>query len=146
MDLKSNDDLNWIHFTGSEKFDYPIDYWGAVLNISDDGHLDLIYRWAPNKYCHFHRHTAEISSTVLAGELHVFDYVDGKEVGQKIRRPFDFVRKDPGDVHMERGGPEGALVLFHLKSPDGKLSELLANDGTVIKAITIDDLLQANGL
>ena len=34
----------------------------------------------------------------------------------KIRKVGDYAHKEPGDVHMERGGPEGALVLFKLKA------------------------------
>ena len=34
---------------------------------------------------------------------------------------------------MERGGPEGALVLFKLKAIDNSLAESLAQDGTVIE-------------
>ena len=56
MDLLNNPDLHWSHFTGTPRFGYPIDYWGAILHVGDDGHLDFAYRWAPNSYCHFHRH------------------------------------------------------------------------------------------
>ena len=53
MNLIENDNLRWKHFTGSDKFDYPIDYSAALLSARDDGHVDLLYRWAPNAYCHF---------------------------------------------------------------------------------------------
>ena len=67
-----NDALRWKHYTGSDKFDYPIDYWSALLSVAD-GHVDLLYRWEPNSYCHFHRHSADTTSLVLEGELHVID-------------------------------------------------------------------------
>ena len=62
----------------------------------------------------FPPHTAEISSVVLEGELHVTDIDNetGKELGTRVRVAGDFVHKEPGDVHMEQGGPAGALVLF----------------------------------
>ncbi|MBT5601459.1 MAG: hypothetical protein HOJ61_04425, partial [Gammaproteobacteria bacterium] len=50
MNLLENDNLRWKHFTGSDKFDYPIDYAAALLSARDDGHVDLLYRWAPNAY------------------------------------------------------------------------------------------------
>ena len=56
MDVLNDPDLHWSHFSGSPRFDYPIDYWGAILHVGDDGHLDFAYRWAPNSFCHFHRH------------------------------------------------------------------------------------------
>ena len=51
------------------------------------------------------------------------------------------MHKEPGDVHMERGGPEGALVLFNLKAIDNSLAESLAEDGTIIGESRFDDIL-----
>ena len=144
MNLLENQDLRWKHFTGSDSFDYPIDYSAALLRANQDGHVDLLYRWAPNSYCHFHRHTAQTTSTVLEGELHVID-VDpetGKELGTRIRKAGDFASKEPGDVHMERGGPEGALVIFNLYSPTGLLAESLSTDGSVIGQSTLEQILR----
>ena len=80
MDLLNNPDLYWSHFTGTPRFGYPIDYWGAILHVGDDGHIDFAYRWAPNSYCHFHRHLCSTTSTVIAGELHVTDFDDDGNV------------------------------------------------------------------
>ncbi len=144
MNLLNNDKLRWKRFTGNDKFDYPIDYSAALLSAHDDGHVDLLYRWEPNCYCHFHRHTARTTSTVLSGELHVID-VDpdtGEELGTRIRHPGDYACKEPGDVHMERGGPDGALVLFNLFSASGELAETLAADGTVMGTSTLEQILR----
>ena len=56
----------------------------------------------------------------------------------------DFVHKEPGDIHMEQGGPEGALVLFNIYAPegDGSLAESLAQDGKVISVYTMKKILQ----
>ncbi|MFN3214804.1 MAG: hypothetical protein ACE37M_17000 [Henriciella sp.] len=78
-------------------------------------------------------------STILQGELEVIDYKDGKEVGRKIRRAGDYSHGAPGHVHMEKAGPEGALVIFHLYSPDGALVEQLAPDGSVIRTTHLSD-------
>jgi hypothetical protein len=144
VDLFNDSKLRWKHFSGNDKFDYPIDYWASLLGARADGHVDLLYRWEPNAYCHFHRHTAATTSTVLAGELHIID-IDletGDEIGRKVRGPGDYAHKTPGDVHMEHGGPEGALVLFNLFAPDGLLAETLARDGTVIGQSTLDQILK----
>ena len=144
MNLLENQDLRWKRFTGNDSFDYPIDYSAALLRARDDGHVDLLYRWAPNSYCHFHRHTAQTTSIVLEGELHVID-VDpetGEELSTRIRKAGDYASKEPGDVHMERGGPEGALVLFNLYAPDGLLAESLATDGTITGESTLDQILR----
>ena len=143
MNLFDNENLRWRCFVGDDSCDYPIDYKAALLSIRDDGHVDLMYRWAPDSYCHFHRHTAETTSTVLAGELHV-EIVDpntGETLDTKIRKAGDCVHKEPGDVHMERGGPEGALVLFNLNAVDNSLAELLSRDCTVIGESKFDEIL-----
>ena len=144
MNLFENDNLRWKHFTGSDRFDYPIDFYSALLSVRPEGHIELLSWWEPNSYCHFHRHTANTTSLVLKGELHVID-VDlktGKELGIKIRPVGDFASKEPGDVHMERGGPEGALVFFSLFTEDGSLAETLSQDGRVLSTSSIDPILQ----
>ena len=47
-----------------------------------------------------------------------------------------------GDVHMERGGPEGAVVLFNLYAPDGRLTEMLDEAGATLKTLTIGSVLK----
>lgn len=144
MNLFDTENIKWRRFTGDDEFDYPIDYSAALLNIREDGHVDMLYRWAPNSYCHFHRHTAETTSTILEGELHVID-VDpetGEELNTRIRKAGDFAHKASGDVHMERGGPEGALVMFNLYAPDGVLAESLDRDGTVLATSRCEDILR----
>jgi quercetin dioxygenase-like cupin family protein len=144
INLFNNKDLNWKRFQGGIDFDYPIDYSAALLNANEDGHVDILYRWEPDCYCHFHRHTAEVSSTVLEGELHVvdIDLASGEEIATKIRHAGDYVHKKPGDVHMERAGSKGALVLFNLYAPDGILAESLDMDGNVIGQATMEQLLK----
>ena len=144
INLFNNKDLNWKRFQGGNDFDYPIDYSAALLNTNEDGHVDILYRWEPDCYCHFHRHTAEVSSTVLEGELHVtdIDLASGEEIATKIRHAGDYVHKEPGDVHMERAGSKGALVLFNLYAPDGILAESLDMDGNVIGQATMEQLLK----
>ncbi len=144
MNLLENSELRWKHFVGGDDFDYPISYWAALLHATDDGHVDLLYRWEANSYCHFHRHTARTTSTVLAGELHVVD-VDletGKESNHRVRSTGDYACKEPGDVHMEYGGPNGAVVLFNIYSPNGLLAESLSRDGRVIGQSTLADILK----
>jgi hypothetical protein len=41
---------------------------------------------------------------------------------------------------MEQGGPEGALVLFELYAPDGRLTDQLYPDGSIKRTLTTDDL------
>ena len=144
INLYNNENLKWKRFQEGDDFDYQIDYSAALLNVNDDGHVDILYKWEPDCYCHFHRHTAEVSSTVLEGELHVIDIdlASGEEIGIKIRTAGDYAHKEPGDVHMEKAGSNGALVLFNLYAPHGVLAESLSMDGTVIGKATIDQILK----
>ena len=146
MNLLNNENLKWRRYTEGDAFDYPIDYSDAVLDAREDGRLEILVKWEPNCYCHFHRHTAETSSLVLEGELLVtdIDIETGKEIGQRVRVAGDFVHKQPGDVHMEQGGANGALVLFNIYAPseDGKLAESLKKDGSLISTSTIGKILR----
>ena len=146
MNLLNNENLKWRRYTEGDAFDYPIDYSDTVLDVREDGRLEILVKWEPNCYCHFHRHTAETSSLVLEGELLVtdIDIETGKEIGQRVRGAGDFVHKQPGDVHMEQGGANGALVLFNIYAPseDGKLVESLEEDGSVISTSTIEKILR----
>ena len=141
MDLFDDSKVQWTRYLGDERFDYPIDYSGAVLSCREGGHIDLLYRWAPNSYCHFHRHVAEPTSTVLSGELHVIDFVRGEAGTKRVRKAGDYAYKEPGDIHMEHGGPNGALVLFNLYAPDGHLAELLGPNLEVMRSTRIVDLV-----
>jgi quercetin dioxygenase-like cupin family protein len=146
MNLLNNKNLKWKHYNEGDKFDYPIKYSESILDAREDGRLEILVKWEPNCYCHFHRHTAETSSVVLEGELHVtdIDIKTGKEIGKRLRAVGDFAHKEPGDVHMEQGGANGALVLFNIYAPegDGKLAESLKKDGSVVSASTMARILR----
>jgi len=103
-------DLRWIENKGSTRYDYPIDYDIAVLGSQQDlGRIDMVIRWAPNSFCHFHRHVGATSTLVLEGEHHVIDVDDDGNEAEVDVRPAGTYRISPGgDMHMERGGPAGA--------------------------------------
>lgn len=144
MDLYQTDSLQWTHLAGGDDFDYPIDYWCAVPSARDDGHIDLLFRWEPNAYCHFHRHLVDTTTTVLKGELTVMDMENGREVGRRVRSAGDYAHKPAGDVHMELAGAEGALVLFNLHAPDGRLFDMLDRDENTLLTVTIEDVLSGS--
>ena len=137
-------DLRWIHYEGSPRFDYPIDYDIAVLGHDEDlGRLDLLIRWAPDAYCHFHRHVATTTSLVLEGEHHVIDLNDdGNEVYHDIRPAGTYCSGPGGDVHMERGGPEGSLVLFSMHEPTGRMFEVLDAGCNILAENTIESFIE----
>lgn len=82
----------------------------------------------------------------MEGELEVtdIDIETGKELGKRVRVVGDFVHKELGDVHMEQGGENDALVLFNIYASrgEGKLAESLKKDGSVINTSTMEKILR----
>ncbi len=135
--------LEWTRMKGGPDFDYQIDYELAVLGAQPElGCLDLLVRFAPNSYCHFHRHCAATTTLVLEGEQHVYEIADDGERIHKVRKAGAYARSPGGDVHMERGGLNGALVFFGMHSPSGKLFDLLDADQNVLVSSTVAEMAQ----
>lgn len=141
MELFDIESMTWGHLLGDENFDYPIDYWYTVLSHRDDGHIDMLFRWEPNAYCHFHRHLVDTTTTVLQGEHHVIEMAGGREIEHRVRRAGDYAHKPAGDVHMEYAGDAGSLLLFNMYAPEGVLFDILDRDENVIMQATVDDFL-----
>ena len=103
MNLFDNQNLKWRRFVGDDGFDYPIDYEASLLSIRDDSRRSFIL---PNSYCHFHRHTAETTSMVLEGELHVetIDPDTGGHSTRKFVKPVIMRTKSRGRIWSAAGG------------------------------------------
>lgn len=137
-------ELRWIENKGSPRYDYPIDYDIAVLGSQPDlGRIDLLIRWGPESFCHFHRHVAATSTLVIEGEHHVIDVGDpGDDAERDVRRAGSYRISPGGDLHMEQGGPGGSLVLFSMHEPSGRLFEVLdRSTHDVIATTTIETLV-----
>lgn len=132
----------WIPFRGGPKFDYPIDY--AVSVVDSDvaaGRIDFLGRWAPNSYCHYHRHLGTTMAAVLQGEQHLTESTEFETV-TKVRTAGFAGPVPDGETHMERAGDEGLTMLFSVHANDGRLFEVLDDSGKVITAATIAEFLQ----
>ncbi|MGE0424496.1 MAG: hypothetical protein AB7O88_19710 [Reyranellaceae bacterium] len=141
MSPASFDNLDWMWFRGSPRFDYPIDYGLAVLGARPaEGRIDFLGRWKAGAYCHFHRHVGETTTLVLEGEHHVFDITDGGE-HHRIRPAGHYAHSPAGDLHMEHAGPDGSLVFFSMRTPDGRVFEVLDKQRTILSVVTIDDMV-----
>ncbi|NQV21287.1 MAG: hypothetical protein HQ511_07715 [Rhodospirillales bacterium] len=137
----SPDSIEWIHLEGGPNFDYPIDYWIAILGAQPEaGRIDLLAKWEPNAYCHYHRHVCETTSLVLEGEHHIVE-TTATETIHKTRTRGHYAKNPPGDLHMEYAGPEGSVLLFSLQADDGRLFEVLDRDDNVLVTATIESLL-----
>ncbi|MEM9177347.1 MAG: hypothetical protein AAGC67_19200 [Myxococcota bacterium] len=122
--------------------DYPCKYEMAILGSdAETGRLDLIVRWPPNSYCHFHRHVADTAIMVLEGEQHVVEiHDDGSEGQHKVRPAGTYVMSRGGEAHMEYGGPEGATVFFSLYAGQGPCFETLDRDMNILEASTVAEM------
>jgi len=135
------DKVEWIRLTGSPQFDYPIDYYFAVLHADPaTGRLDLLTKWEPNCYCHFHRHVCKTVALVIDGEQHVIE-TRAKEVIHKIRQPGFTGLTPDNETHMERAGPNGCVMLFAMQTDDGRMFEVLDKNGSVIVTATLEDFV-----
>jgi len=133
--------LRWLQFTGTPRFDYPIDYGIAIIAADVAANrIDYLARWSPNAFCHYHRHLGNTAAAVIQGEQHVTE-TKGVETGTKVRRG-GFVGAVPdGETHMECAGPEGLMMLFSTHAPDGRLFEVLDKSGKVLNAATIGEFV-----
>ena len=133
--------VEWMDFEEDSRFDYPISYSIGILGACpESGTVDFLGRWAPNSYCHFHRHLGDTTSLVIEGEQHTVETVDGESI-HKVRRAGDYAQKPGGDVHMEYAGAEGSLVFFSMKAVGGKIFEVLGDDEKVLNATTFEDFI-----
>ncbi len=140
LDLEAKQ-LEWQQLKGGPRFDYPIDYSVAVTAVDRDaGLIEFIARWAPNAYCHYHRHLGRTMSRVLQGEHHIVETTDTQTL-HKTRRPGFQGQSPAGEFHMEYGGARGATVLFLCEAVDANVFEILARDGTVIATTTLEDFV-----
>jgi hypothetical protein len=136
--LQSNH-LEWQHLTGGARFDYPIDYLVAVIRTDPtSGLIEFLAKWAPNAYCHYHRHLGRASSWVIEGEHHIVETTE-TQILHKTRKPGFRGQSLAGEIHMEYGGVEGSTVLFLCEAVDGNLFEIVAKDGTVLVTATLED-------
>jgi len=141
LERLQNDRFDWQRLTGTRRFDYPIDYSVAVTRVDRDaGLIEFIAKWAPNAYCHFHRHLGRTATWNLEGEHHVVETTPMQTL-HKTRRPGFQGQTPPAELHMEYGGAQGSTVLFLCEAVDGNLFDVVANDGTVLATATLDDFV-----
>ena len=138
--LLQQKNLTWAHYSEDADYSFPVSDWGAILDIDDAVDISVLCRWDPEHFCDFHRHLCATTPLVFEGELHVKTLGNGELVDTTIRRVGDYAKKPPGEVHMEQGGPDGALALFELCAPDGQLTEQLDKKGNTLRTLTIRQL------
>ncbi len=136
------DKLSWMRLEGGPDFDYPINYAYHVQDADvANGRIQLVIKWEPNAYCHYHRHLGTTVATILQGAQHLIEE-HAYETVTKVRTVgFSAAVKD-GDVHMEHGGPEGVTIHFDIHVPDGRLFDLLDRNGNTLLTVSVTDMAE----
>lgn len=107
------------------------------------GTLDMLVRWkGDGGHCPMHRHLSTTTVLVLAGEQHLWDLrPDGSVGAHRVRRAGDHALTTGDQTpHLERGGPDGALVFFGNHAADGRLYEMFDEAMNPLFEVTMDTL------
>ena len=100
-------DIDWALFAG---FD---DLWYFILDVDDDaGRVDMLMKFAPQARCVPHNHVGATRTLVLEGSHHLWHLNGDEPELEKVRRPGAFSSNDGDEIHIEAGGPEGAIILL----------------------------------
>lgn len=135
----------WREVTGWPELSYKVRHDYTILGFDlAAGTLDMLVRWTGDGgHCPIHRHTSTTSVLVLEGEQHLWDlHPDGSRGEERVRRAGDHALTVADALpHLERGGPAGGLAFFGNHSSDGRLYELLDEDGKVVLDVTMELLI-----
>ena len=142
--MLDTDAYEWREIVGDPDSPYPIHHDMCILGHDREaGTLDLLIRFdAEGGHCHAHRHLTTTSVFVIQGEQHIDELRPDGSGPHKVRKEgtHHLTTGDPYP-HLERGGPEGAVVFFSHHSDDGRLYDIVDLDGTVLSTVTIDSLV-----
>lgn len=137
--------LEWRRVEGEPGLSYKLAYDFSLLGWDrENGTADFVLRFAGDGgHCQRHRHLANTAILVLEGEQHLDDLLPDGTTRHRVRGAGEYARsRGPEELpHMERGGPDGALIFYGCHAPDGRLFEFLDDDLNVIEEVTIDDLV-----
>jgi hypothetical protein len=136
------DRYNWLEITGDAS--YVIHHELCILGYDRAaGTIDLLIRFDDmGGHCQAHRHITTTSIFVLEGEQHLDELRPGGVRVHKVRGAGEhhLTTGDPYP-HLERGGPAGAVLFFSHHTNDGRLYEIVDDDGNVVSTVTIDSLI-----
>jgi len=126
--------IQWQPFGRYQGFQY------ALLHVdSTTRTMDMLFRFEPNADCFYHRHVAPSRTLVLAGEYRVREpQADGTEI-LKIRQPGSYAAGEPGDVHIEGGGPTGCILHISITAPTDHVYDILDEQLQIKRSIGIAD-------
>ena len=120
------------------KFFTPGTYY-RILNVDLAARTaDMLVKFEAEGQCMYHRHAACTSTLVLEGELRVREQLNGREV-VKVKAAGSYSHGGEGEVHIEGAGDEQAIIFFGMRSETEVIYELLNDDLTLKRAVTVAD-------
>ena len=102
------------------------------------GTAEMLFKFTPNALCVYHRHAATVSTLVLEGELRIQEQTPNGEV-LKIKAAGSFSVGGKGEIHIEGGGPGGAVIYFGMRTDDEVIYEILDKNLNLRRSITLAD-------
>ena len=99
--------------------------------------VDAVFRFPANETVALHRHVSQTNMLILSGELIIYDD-DGSVRDRRTAGQYFTGTQD--DVHIEGGGPDGAVVFYSVRGHGNpSIIELLDKDHTVIGSLSFED-------
>lgn len=133
--------LDFLHDTSTIDWrDFITDgCYYKLLNVDLEARqADMIVKFDPNSQCMYHRHTATVTTLVLEGEQVLREITDAGEV-VKIKPAGSYSVGGVGEVHIEGSGDSTLILFFSMRTTGEVIYELLNDDLTLRKAITVED-------
>lgn len=138
------DAFEWLEINGAADSPHRVHHDLSILAWDRDaGTIDLVIRFDDEGgHCAPHRHITTTSVLVLSGEQHLTDLRPDGSRPQKVR-PAGGHHLTTGDEfpHLERGGPDGAVVFYSHHTTDGRLYEIVDESGAVVHTVTLESLV-----
>ena len=136
----------WLEVKGGPEVSYNLRYDYSVLGWDrENGTIDFALRFAGDGgHCQRHRHLADTAILILEGEQHLDDLHSDGTTSHRSRSAGEYSRSSGPEAlgHMERGGPDGALIFYSCHADDGRLFEFLDDDLNVIAEVTLDSMIE----
>ncbi|WP_417517166.1 cupin domain-containing protein [Minwuia sp.] len=126
--------ISWKPFAGFEGLYYHL------LSVDHDAQVvDMLMKFDPHAECVPHRHVGPTKTLVLEGAHSLYDAVKDHGPANTTRTASGFGSHRGDETHIEGGGPDGATILLMMSAVDGVVYEILNDDGSIDRKITMDD-------
>jgi hypothetical protein len=118
-------EVEWHHIKEpTDEAGHLVDYEYTILGYdAEAGRLDMMMRFQPNGgCCERHNHAASTTTLILEGEQHLTEINPDGTRKEIVRKQGEYAIAPPDAYpHIERGGPQGCVLLLSMQSPTGNL-------------------------